>query len=211
MIHVHDHNRTNGFTLIEMLMALSFLAFILMFSITTIIQVMSTYNKGLAVKEINQAGRATVEDMARYVRNVSASSVNVTALASNRVCFGGISYAWNKWDTPAGSRNTYLDNSPVTFVRISDQGAAMCNNSSGSYPKIDPAYATELLSARIWVMSVTVAKSTDGKLVDLAMQLAVADEPGDPALTGGVCQGSKTGQFCATSSFNTTVTTRGGQ
>lgn len=198
-----------GFTLIELMIALAFVAFVLIFAVSTIIQVMQTYNKGLSVKQINQSARTTLEDMARYLHGADPGAVNTTALASNRVCFGGISYVWNLYNTPNASANKYDDSTSLTFTRVNDSSSSMCSKSGGSYPAVPKAQATDILQSNIWVMSMSVSQPTVANpLTDISIKLAVAN---DPALSGGNCAvGGVQGQFCATAIFNTTVLTGGG-
>lgn len=206
--HAKQHQK--GFTLIELMIALAFVAFILIFATTAVIQVMQTYNKGLAIKQINQAGRSTLEDMTRFLRTADPGAVNVSALASNRrACFGGVSYVWNLYNTPSGGANKYNDGSSLTLVRVNDAANAMCTPSAGVYPSVPKAQATDVLSSNVWVMAIGVsAPSVDAPLVDVSINLAVAN---DPAISAGQCaQGGRVGQFCATTSFSTTVMTGGG-
>lgn len=203
------HARQAGFTLIELMLALAFVGFILVFAVTTIVQVMQTYNKGLSVKQINQAARTTLEDMSRYLHSADPGAVNTTALGSNRVCFGGISYVWNLYNTPSASANKYNDGTSLTFARVSDASSAMCSNASGSYPAVPKTQATDILQSNVWVMALSVSQPTVANpLTDISIKLAVAN---DPALSGGNCTiGGTQGQFCATAVFNTTVLTGGG-
>jgi len=202
--------RQQGFTIIELMIALSFVAFILIFATTAVIQVMQTYNKGVAIKQINQAGRTTLEDVTRFLRTADPGAVNVSPLTTNRrACFGGISYVWNLYNTPGSSANRYDDGSALTFVRVNDAANAMCTQSGGVYPAVPKAQATDILSSNVWVMSIAIsAPSVDAPLVDVSINLAVAN---DPTISSGQCtQGERAGQFCATSSFSSTVMTGGG-
>lgn len=208
MIHHVKHQQ--GFTLIELMIALAFVAFILIFSTTAVIQVMQTYNKGLAIKQINQAGRTTMEDMTRYLRTADPGVVDVSLVSSQRrACFGGVSYVWNLSNTPSGSANRYSDGTSLTFARVADDSKAMCTQTSGAYPNVPKAQATDILQSNVWVMSVSMSDpSVDAPLMDLTVNLAVAN---DPAISSGQCaQGGSAGQFCATSNFTTTVMTGGG-
>ncbi len=201
---------THGFTLIELMIALAFVAFILIFATTAVIQVMQTYNKGIAVKQINQAGRTTIEDISRFLRTADPGAVKTNALASNRrVCFGSVSYVWNLHNTPAASANKYDDGSSLTLTRVNDAANAMCTSAAGVYPAVPKTQATDILTSNVWVMSLAVSQPTVSMpLVDLSLKLAVA---GDPTITAGQCaQGGTTGQFCATSDFSTTVISGGG-
>lgn len=205
------HTKQQGFTLVELMMALAFTAFILIFATTAVIQVMQTYNKGVAVKQINQAGRSTLEEMARYLRMADPGVVNVgVSDTQRRACFGGVSYVWNLWNTPNGSANKYDDNTDLTFARVNDASSAMCTPSgTGNYPAVPKAQSTDVLRSNVWVMSVNfTAPTVDAPLMDLGVNLAVAN---DPSISGGQCStGGTEGQFCATSNFSTTVMTGGG-
>lgn len=215
--------KPTGFTLVELLLALAFIGFIMVFAITTIIQVMRTYNKGLALKEINQTARAVTEDMSRVIRATSRYSVVTAPLmdpggSKGRVCFDGVSYVWNFTNT---TTNVYTDDSPVTMARVIDPGSSLCVAASGIYPKVDRTKATELLTNRVWVHQLTVTPSVGGGFYDIFMQLSTSDDPSQPALTYDsanpdpkqrvTCKGDSGGQFCAVANFSTTVNARGGQ
>jgi prepilin-type N-terminal cleavage/methylation domain-containing protein len=207
----HHVKHQQGFTLIELMIALAFVAFILIFSTTAVIQVMQTYNKGLAIKQINQAGRTTMEDMSRYLRTADPGVVDVSLVSSQRrACFGGISYVWNLSNTQDSVANKYDDGSTITLARVADDSRAMCKlDAFNAYPRVPKAQATDILQSNVWVMSVSMsAPSVDAPLMDLTVNLAVAN---DPAISSGQCtQGGTVGQFCATSNFTTTVMTGGG-
>lgn len=207
----HHVKQQQGFTLIELMIALAFVAFILIFSTTAVIQVMQTYNKGLAIKQINQAGRTTMEDMSRYLRTADPGVVDVSLVSSQRrACFGGVSYVWNLSNTPDNAANKYDDGSTITLARVADDSRAMCKlNALNAYPRVPKAQATDILQSNVWVMSVSMSDpSVDSPLMDLTINLAVAN---DPAISSGQCtQGGSVGQFCATSNFTTTVMTGGG-
>lgn len=207
----HHVKHQQGFTLIELMIALAFVAFILIFSTTAVIQVMQTYNKGLAIKQINQAGRTTMEDMSRYLRTADPGVIDVSLVSSQRrACFGGVSYVWNLSNTPANLANKYDDDSSITFARVADDSKAMCTQiAPNTYPEVPKAQAIDILQSNVWVMAVSMSTpGVDAPLMDLTINLAVAN---DPAISSGQCaQGGNVGQFCATSNFTTTVMTGGG-
>lgn len=49
------HNE--GFTLIELMLAMAFISFLLLFMVAAILQVTRLYVKGSAIRQINQTGR----------------------------------------------------------------------------------------------------------------------------------------------------------
>ena len=88
----HRANK-QGFTLVELMLAIAFIGFIILFTVLAVMQVMRTYNKGITLKEINQTARVTVEDMGRVIR--SSSTIDNSGEADGRLCTGGVSYVWN--------------------------------------------------------------------------------------------------------------------
>lgn len=211
----HHANMQKGFTLVELMLALAFISFVLIFATTTIIQVMRTYNKGLAVKEINQTARTTMDEISRTIK---ASPTDVTVVASaNRACLGSITYVWNY---RSDSLNSYTDDSRVKFARVNDAGKSLCTPTAGVYPKVTKANATELLSDSVWVQQLTVAPTVGNSFFDVFLQLSTAEDAGNPSLVYSwanpnpeqrvVCKGGNEGQFCAVASFSTSVNAQGG-
>lgn len=175
--------------------------------LATMVQVMSNYNKGLAVKQINQTARTVSEEMGQLIQGTSASSINTAYLANGRVCLGGVSYVWND---KGGSTNKYTTGSTFTMVRVNDAAGAMC---SAALPAVNAANASELLSGNIWVQQVGVSVSSNQKLVDITIGLSTAspNQPtGTDPLLGTICDGGKDSQYCAVATFKTTVSTKDG-
>jgi len=212
-----------GFTLVEMLFALAFMAFLLIFATTTVIQIMQTYNKGLAVKEINQTARSTTEDMTRIIKASNPSAIVTSPLTNSpstskaRVCFGSISYVWNFTNA---TLNKYTDGTRINFARVNDPGSSLCTLTAGNYPNVDKTQATELLSSNVWVQQLTVTPTVNNTFYDVFIQLSTVDDPTSPALTYSwanpipeqrvVCQGGNIGQYCAVANFSTSANARGG-
>lgn len=212
-----------GFTLVELLLALAFVGFVLIFVVTTVVQVLRTYNKGLAIKEINQTARSVTEDMTRVIRGTSRYNV-VTAPLSDpggnkaRVCFDGVSYVWNFTNS---SMNQYTDGGRVVLARVDDPGSSLCTPVSGVYPNVNRANALELLTDRVWVHQFTVTPTVGGGFINVFIQLSTADDLTQPALNYDptnpdpsarvYCKGGGEGQFCAVANFTSSVNARGGQ
>ncbi len=205
-----------GFTLVELLLALAFLAFVLLFIVATIVQVMRIYNKGLSVKEINQSARSALSDMAKVASASDINGINTTALSSGRVCFGSVSYVWN---IESATTNKFLGvgQPALVLVRASDVGSVLCTKVSGVYPDIDPNQATTLISGGVWVEKINVSLTMANSLVDLDLQFATIDDPANPSLIYtpaapqvATCKGGSEGQFCAVARFTTTVAAKGG-
>lgn len=198
-----------GFTLVELLLSLAFVGFVLVFIIMTILQVMRTYNKGLAVKEINQTARTTFDDMTRIIRNTSSTAIkaDATLIAAGRACFGGVSYVWNYRNQNV---NLYTDSSRVTMARVNDLGGAMCTPVAGVYPNVPKDQSTILLTDRVWVQQFVFTPDVGGDIIDLTLRLSTSDDPANPALIADPvlvvkCRDGIVGQFCAIANFTTSV------
>lgn len=205
-IHQHRSNQS-GFTLVELTLATAFIAFILIFMLTTMLSVMSNYNKGLAVKQINQTARTVTDEMSRLVQSTDTTTINTSRIANGRVCVGGVSYVWNVRNTTA---NQYTDGTVVKFARVNDAGGALCGS---SLPAVNPANASEMLSSQIWVQQMNLAVSSNQSLVDITIGLSTAapNQPtGTDSVLGTICDGSKDSQYCAIATFTTTVATKNG-
>lgn len=215
--------KQNGFTLVELMLAIAFVGFVILFTVLAIIQVMRTYSKGLSVKEINQTARSTVEDMARVARG--ARTVNNSAVNEGRLCFGGVSYVWNYQNQ---TTNVYdnIGNSAVTLARVDDPGDAMCAAAAGVYPEVPEDDSTQLLSNQVWVHMLDVQVNTNNDVATITLQLSTTDDPGNPTLedpfpgtppdpsdsaTWVRCSGVTGSEFCSVATFTTSVATRGNE
>ena len=203
----HQQQIQQGFTIVELILATAFIAFILIFMLSTMIQVMSNYNKGLAVKQINQTARTVEDELSRLIQNTDTTAINTSRIANGRVCLGGVSYVWN---IRGATTNQYTVGGPVKMVRVNDAGGALCG---AGLPAVNPANASELLSGQIWVQQMNVVVSTNQKLADITISLSTAtpNHPtGTDAVLGTICDGSKDSQYCAIATFTTTVATKNG-
>lgn len=199
--------RQEGFTLVELTLSTAFIAFILIFILATIVQVMNNYNKGLAIKQINQSARTVVEEFSRLASGTKGSTINTAYISDGRVCLGGVSYVWN---IKGANTNKYTDGSTFAMVRVNDNAGALC---SGTLPNVTKADATDVLSDQIWVQGIAVTLSSNQQLVDISVSLSTSgpNQPTGTDLTlGTICQGDRDGQFCAIATFKTTVNTSDG-
>ena len=191
----------------ELILATSFIAFILIFMLATMIQVMSNYNKGLAVKQINQTARTVAEEIGRLLQSTDTTAINTSRIANGRVCVGGVSYVWNIRNA---TTNRYTTGTPVTFVRVNDAAGALCG---AALPAVNAANASELIGSQIWVQQMNVTISSNQRLADLTISLSTSapNQPtGTDVVLGTICDGGKDSQYCAIGTFKTTVATKNG-
>lgn len=150
-------SKSQGFTLIELLLAMTFISILLVVIAVTVIQISNTYNKGLTMKAVDQAGRALSTDM-RLVLSQSQPFSTATAYHEQRhpgssqdepdggrLCLGTYSYIWNFGKSMTDPINKYIndDETEIRFARVRDNGGQYCANPSSQILRSD---ATELLS-----------------------------------------------------------------
>lgn len=206
-------DKQRGFTITEMMLAMAFLTFMLIFLMTAVVQVMRLYNKGLAIRQINQAGRQFSDDFTRTARYGSTAVYNA---GLKRICVNGVTYAWNLDDptTPAAitdpNRNKYAtaQSEPISMVRVADGGGVLCGGGD-----INKAAATEVISTDVNVKSVAFATREVGKIVDLSVVFSTGGANAPVTLATGPpptfrCATGSDGAFCAFGEFNATVYTR---
>ncbi|HEY8886421.1 MAG TPA: type II secretion system protein [Candidatus Microsaccharimonas sp.] len=155
-----------GFTLIELMLAMTFISILLLTIALTIVQIANIYNKGIITKEVNASSRAISDELNQAMRSSGSITLANKYVQSNwggRLCIGQYSYVWNygtalanqdvnrnQYSGPATSGNTVITGGvtryEISLVKVPDAGGAYCvPNGGGVYPKIDPTGAVELL------------------------------------------------------------------
>lgn len=145
----------NGFTLVELMLAMTFIAVMLVAVAACVIQISTIYNRGITLRQVNQSGRAITDDLTRVINQSTPFSLATNVVYQpygGRLCTGSYSYIWN---TAKGmsdaSRNRYTNpTSEIRFVRIADDGAQYCRDPAGGVSpnrqsQIPNASATDLL------------------------------------------------------------------
>lgn len=147
---------TQGFTIIEMTIALAFLSMLILSILMLTVSAGKLYVKGITNKTINESGRQVQDIMRRDFRAADISRIvpdppdpnvanqpyvilegdaigdQATRRLAGRICLGGVSYLWNNGAmlrTPLSGTIIRNDASPATairFVRVIDENASMC-------------------------------------------------------------------------------------
>ena len=188
-----------GFTLIELMLSMTFVAILLLTIALTVIQMGTTYNRGMTLKELNQVARDVSDDLRRTVQSSGAFAIAPNgaetvdylihkdtggAIIGGRVCTGSVSYLWNNakqaqlktspllayYTTASGAQTT-----PLSLAKVPDAGKAYCQKNSSNNlvtKNIRPAdggQVTELL------------KPGDRTIGLLAFSITAKDGTSDPA------------------------------
>ncbi|MDB5165147.1 MAG: hypothetical protein JWM00_37 [Candidatus Saccharibacteria bacterium] len=154
---IQRHNR-QGFTLIELMLAMSFVSLLLLAIAMLTIHMSNIYTKGITIRDVNQAGLAISEDLQRSI----AGSIPFNVLPNpavkpdyknvddrgGRLCIGEYSYIWNYGKSlkasPSTAFTTFTDNSPIRFVKVPDRDPSLCEETGTAV--VDKARATEMLA-----------------------------------------------------------------
>lgn len=200
------HSR--GFTLIELMLAMAFISFLLLFMVTAILQVTKLYVKGSSIRQINQTGRQLMDDIEGTLR-VNANPV--VAKDYNRLCVGNTSYVWNVSDNYDGKPlNTFSgsdSDTPLRFVSVQDPGGTLCGAPTTAISK---ANSLDLVGAEITPLKFSAEQY--GKLWNINLILSTSGSNSattdERSSIGYACE--EKNQFCALGDFETSVYSRGG-
>ena len=121
-------DKQSGFTLIEVSTALIFVGFIIFILAATTVNIVRSYNKGIWLAQINQAGQQMNSDIGDKARYSPAATVKAK---ERRMCINGVSYLWNTQqdiDDHNEKDNVYLDGTPIRLARIDDPKGEYCTD-----------------------------------------------------------------------------------
>lgn len=123
-------DKQSGFTLIEVSTALIFVGFIIFILAATTVNIVRSYNKGIWLAQINQAGQQMNSDIGDKARYSPAATVKTD---ERRMCINGVSYLWNTQqdiDNGKQGHNVYSDGTPIRLARIDDHSGEYCSNTN---------------------------------------------------------------------------------
>ena len=123
-------DKQSGFTLIEVSTALIFVGFIIFILAATTVNIVRSYNKGIWLAQINQAGQQMNNDIGDKARYSPAATVKPD---KRRMCINGVSYLWNTQqdiDKNKQGDNVYSDGAwtPIRLARIDDPKGEYCTD-----------------------------------------------------------------------------------
>jgi hypothetical protein len=163
-----NHDNHKGFTLIELMLAMTFIAALLIAIAMTTIQISNIYTKGITLREVNQAGRSVSDELQRSIASSvpfdvtprvdwsssTATSKYVLRAGGGRLCLGNYTYVWNYGKALSGGTgapavfNQYIgDNTVIRFAKVLDPSGTLCTNVAQAVAVVPRANATEMLSS----------------------------------------------------------------
>ena len=163
-------DKQSGFTLIEVSTALIFVGFIIFILAATTVNIVRSYNKGIWLAQINQAGQQMNSDIGDKARYSPAATV---VPDKRRMCINGVSYLWNTQqdiDDHNEKDNVYLDGTPIRLARIDDRNGEYCTDLT-KRPKLpsDDSNVHILLGRGATIQEFKVEQKTDAPLLTISV------------------------------------------
>lgn len=188
-----------GFTLLELLIATTVFSTILLLCTFGLIQIGNTFYKGSTAVRTQNVARGALDGISQAIqyggRGISTdpggSQTNVVPASGHdngAFCTGDVRYRYNK-NTEVKGTNWAL------LVDTDPSGSCAYDASKGS--------GKELLGEGMRLVDFSITNS--GANYDIKLSVAYGD---DDQLTSGKCNPGAGSQFCAVSTFNTTVQRR---
>lgn len=183
-----------GFTLVELLLAMAFFSFILLFVTTGFIMVNRAYNKGLTVKLVQDEGRRVIEDISRSIRVASPLGIDTTV---DCLAINGNRYYWS---VPIDSNDSA---SPKQLIKEDGKG---CSDSI-----TNPAGGENVLNDRVGVQYMevsTVGGSNSVYMIKIVLSTAETDLVANAGTENVNCDTGSGSQYCDVVTMSTVVSTR---
>ncbi len=185
------HTKTAGFTLVELLIAMAFFGFILIFMTTGFIIVNRAYNKGITVKLIQDEGRKLVEELTREIRATSAVDSNANCFVVN-----GYRYFW----TIPFDATIIPPEPPYKLYRDTEISCAS--------PSLDGDEVL-VLNERIGVQHMELSSVTDDVYrLSVTLSTAEADLLGGTSGANAECTQMSGSQYCDVVKLTTVISSR---
>ena len=188
-----SRGNAKGFTLIELMLAMTFISVLLIAIAMTTIQISNIYTKGITLREVSQAGRTISDDLQRSIGGSAPFDLAPTATPASyvqqqtggRLCVGKYSYLWNYGQAITQAQNAnsldnhFDDNTFIRFLRVLDADRSLCqrqanggNGGAGAYPNPEKSESVELLASGdrdLAIHSFTIAKTAEEAATSQAM------------------------------------------
>lgn len=143
-----NQSDTQGFTIIELMLAMAFVAILLIAVTVLTMNISKIYTRGVTYKELNQLGAEVVGDIHRTFTSAMVDDIKyINNDTYNRLCLGTYSYVWN--EVPDASANTKYGTGGAKVARllkVTDPGEAYCNTGSLPNTVASTAETRELLA-----------------------------------------------------------------
>ncbi len=195
---------SQGFTIIEMLIATTVFSVVLLACSMGLLQVSRTFYKGITITKTQEVARAVIDDIASSAQFTDTSGASTLAVnsGSSGVCIGNTRYSY------VIGRMLTEDGSPHAFV-VDHPGGANCSGSARDLSAQLTGDARELLAPRTRLSSLNI--SSAGTLTTISVRIAAGEDDllSNPMLPTAKCKSVFAGgQYCTVVDLTTTVQKR---
>lgn len=199
---MNNQSKRAGFTLVELMIAMSLFSFILLFAVNAFIQINKIYVKGITTKRMNNQADAIVGDITRSFMQEKGISLYCDSNLCNN----------DTISTPAGSSSAYkicFNNSDTVYEWQANTAGKFKRYLSKKCSADDVRLPVNLIDNKTIVraLDVTPVASVDDMRaykVDLVLSTQRADQlEGDGVNTK--CKSQISDQFCAVTSRSTII------
>lgn len=195
---------TQGFTIIELLIATSIFSVVLLLCTTGIIQVTNLYYKGITATRTQEAARNIIEEISRGIQYSGGRIVTPVPGAISYFCIGSTRYSYvtdrKLVDTAPTSDDAY-------HVLVTDTNAN-CSTYLNIAPLALPAGSKELMTPDMRLISLTITNTPAGSSLYIITVRVVSGKGANLDSSHKQCDGGSNNQFCAASELRTTVQKR---
>lgn len=203
-------NYHKGFTIIELLIALSFFSFLLMALTVGFVQINRAYTKGITVKTIQENGRVLMNDITRAIRSSGDGVVTVSA-NPYRLCINGIRYGWNQGTDNNGARSeeTFLTSTVPMVPSTEKITLAKTMDGANCTAKLVKSQSEAAIDRRAIVQYLSVSHVGASQVWKVKLILSTS-ETSDLSSFGETakCKEQVGNQFCDIAKFETIVSVR---
>ena len=196
-----------GFTIVELMIATSVLATLLLMATIIMVSIGTLYYKGVSVSSVQDNARSLSDELAQHLElnNGNVTFVNISSSpASGAYCIGPIRYTY--------VLNLQVSNNSTSPQHVIWRDITPSSGCGASLPAMNTLTPTssgsELIApnSRLTAFSIT---SPSAPLLLSPYTVIINEVYGDPTLSpNGVCAGITGDQFCAASSLTTVVSQR---
>ena len=224
-----NQQSNTGFTIVELMLAMTFISLLLMGIALTTIQISNIYNKGITLREVNQVGRSISEDVNKTISQTNPFNIDggpntdyISSDAGGRLCAGNYTYVWNLAETLRSTSpgtvtgyNKYIspNTEQIRLVKVNDPGGSLCRNPESD---IDSSKSVELLNSsdrNLAIHKFAVVKSTEDTLTNqalYAMNIIIGtNDDSQLDTSNNVCKppsdGAGNEDYCSVNEFNIVV------
>ena len=204
--------KQKGFTLVELILAMAFFSFILLFVIVGFVQINRSYTRGITTKEVQNTARELMENICLAIRNSEANSIETfnTVPGRLRLCAGTTRFGWNMADAGGNfTSEVYGDTGGIISISRTSTGACQdpialnASGGNGTQSLVPDNIVVQYLEVRRLGTSnsytVELVISTDGRANPLDFSTF------GPNATCDIQTGD---QFCDVARLETVVTAR---